>query len=474
MRAPLVQGPSWALPYHSQVDDCFAGTARPLEGLMRSVPLLAVMALMGAAVANAGVFPYSYRVHTLGNGLKVILVPLPSDGLVAYYSVVRTGSRDEVEPGHSGFAHFFEHMMFRGTEKVPGPEYDRLMTSMGANANAYTNDDWTCYHINFATADLPRIIELEADRFQNLSYAEREFQTEAGAVYGELRKGKTSPMFVLFEALQNTAFDVHTYKHTTIGFEADVAAMPTMYDYSRSFYARFYRPENVVVMIAGDFDEAATLALVERHYGGWKPGYVAPQIPAEPAQTAGRHVDVSYEGRTLPTLTIAWKGERFDPASRDVAAASVLEDLLFGETSEAYRQLVLEQRVVQRLRADFSSGRDPGLWTVMATIGQEKDIDGVHAAIDAAVARFRQQPPDGDELESLKKRVRYQFLMSMDTPDNVAGGLARFAALTGGIEAVDTVFATIAALTPVDVQRTARAYLTDGRRTVAVLKGAGR
>ena len=439
---------------------------------MRNVPLIAAFALIGATAAGAGVFPFAYRVHTLDNGLKVILLPLPSDGLVAYYSVVRTGSRDEVEPGHSGFAHFFEHMMFRGTEKVPGPEYDRLMTSMGANANAYTTDDWTTYHIAFTAADLPRIIELEADRFQNLSYAEREFQTEAGAVYGELRKGKTSPMFVLFEALQNTAFEQHTYKHTTIGFEADVAAMPTMYEYSRSFFSRFYRPENVVVLIAGDFDEKATVALIEQHYGGWKRGYVAPQVPAEPAQTAARRVDVSYEGRTLPILTIAWKGERFDPANRDVAAALLLEDLLFGETSEAYRELVLEQRLVQRLRADFSSGRDPGLWTVMATIGQEKDIDAVHAAIDATVARFRQQPPGELELESLKKRVRYQFLMGLDTPDNVAGSLARYVALTGGIEAVDQLFAALAAVTPADVQRTAAAYLTEARRTVAVLKGA--
>jgi zinc protease len=214
------------------------------------------------------------------------------------------------------------------------------------------------------------------------------------------------------------------------------------------------------------------VALIEQHYGGWKRGYVAPQVPAEPAQTAARRVDVSYEGRTLPILTIAWKGERFDPANRDVAAALLLEDLLFGETSEAYRELVLEQRLVQRLRADFSSGRDPGLWTVMATIGQEKDIDAVHAAIDATVARFRQQPPGELELESLKKRVRYQFLMGLDTPDNVAGSLARYVALTGGIEAVDQLFAALAAVTPADVQRTAAAYLTEARRTVAVLKGA--
>jgi len=438
---------------------------------MRSVPLLAAMAFLGATVAGAGVFPFSYRTHTLANGLKVYLVPLPTDGLVAYYSVVRTGSRDEVEPGHSGFAHFFEHMMFRGTETYPGPVYDRIMTSIGADANAYTTDDWTCYHLNFAKPDLAKVIELEADRFQNLSYAEREFQTEAGAVYGELRKGKTSPMFVLSEALQNTAFDVHTYKHTTIGFEADVAAMPTMYEYSRSFFKRFYRPENVVIVVAGDIDADSTLQLIESRYGGWQPGYIAPQVPAEPEQTAERRVDVAYDGRSLPILAIAWRGDRFDPASREVAAGMVLEDLLFGETSDLYRRLVLEQRIVQRLRADLGSGRDPGLWTVMATIANEKDIETVRAAIDEAIASLQAQPPDVRQLDDLKKRARYQFLMGMDTPDSVAGGLARFIAMTGRVESVDELYTTLAQVQPEDVQRTARRCLTSERRTVAVLKG---
>jgi zinc protease len=445
-----------------------------MEELMRSVPLVAAVALVAATVAGAGVFPYSYTTHTLGNGLKVYLIPLPGDGLVAYYSVVRTGSRDEVEPGHSGFAHFFEHMMFRGTERYPGPVYDRIMTSIGADANAYTTDDWTCYHINLAQADLARVIELEADRFQNLAYPEREFQTEAGAVYGELRKGKSSPMFVLEEALHDTAFDVHTYKHTTIGFEADVAAMPTMYEYSRSFFQRYYRPENVMLVVVGDFDPNATLALIESRYGGWKPGYVAPNVPAEPEQTAERHVDVRYEGRSLPILAVAWKGERFDPASPDVAAGLVLEDLLFGETSELYRRLVLERRTVQRLRADFSSSRDPGLWTVMATVAGEKEIDGVRAAIDAAVVELQAQPPDARWLDELKKRARYHFLMGMETPDSIAGALAPFVAMTGGIEAVDQFFATLARVQPDDVQRTARRVLTRERATVAVLKGAGK
>ncbi len=433
--------------------------------------ILGLAALVVAAAAGAGVFPYHYEVHRLDNGLNVILIPMPSHGLLAYYSVVRTGSRDEVEPGHSGFAHFFEHMMFRGTKKVPGEVYDTLMTGMGANANAYTTEDYTCFHLNIASSDLPRIIELEADRFQNLDYTLADFQTESGAVYGEYRKGHTSPFAVLDEAMRDRAFDVHTYKHTVIGFEKDVAAMPTMYEYSKSFFARFYRPENVVIVVAGDLDPARTLALITKAYGGWKSGYVAPKVEQEPKHDGERRLEVKYEGRTLPIVAVAWIGPRFDAQDKDAAAGTLLANLGFGETSEIYRQLVLERHTVQRLFAGFDANRDPGPWAVIAMVSDEKDIAPVQAAIDQAVARLQAAPPDARQLDELKRRARYQFLMDMDTPDNVAGGLAPFVAMTGGIDVVDRYFATMAALSPQDIQDAARRLLTPQVRTVAVLKG---
>src|SRR5208337_2025139 len=163
-----------------------------------------------------------------------------------------------------------------------------------------------------------------------------------GAVYGEYRKGRTSPFEVLDEALRDRAFDVHTYKHTVIGFEKDVAAMPTMYDYSKSFFARFYRPENVVIVVAGDLDPAKTLAHITKAYGGWKPGYVAPKVEPEPTHNAERRIEVKYDGRTLPIVAVAWPGARFDAQGKDSADGTLLANLAFGETSEIYRQLVLE------------------------------------------------------------------------------------------------------------------------------------
>ncbi len=437
---------------------------------MRTLRLVGLLMLL-AVPGWAGVFPYKYQVQTLDNGLKAILIPLPGSGLASYYAVVRTGSRDEVEPGHTGFAHFFEHMMFRGTKKVPAEMRERIMTGMGASGNAYTTDDFTCYYVNIAAEDLPKVIEVEADRFQNLSYAEPVFQTESGAVYGEYRKNRTQPFSVLFEALQDKAFDVHTYKHTTMGFEKDIAAMPTMYEYSKTFFTRFYRPENVILVVAGDFDPKAVTAMIRTHYGAWPRGYQAPAVQPEPEQKGERSLEVSYDGRTLPILAIAWKSPAFAPSSREVAAGALLGDLLFGETSPAYRELVLEKRLAQRLFSNFRFNRDPGLWTVGAMVAGEQNLPAVREAIDRAVAAIQAAPPPAADLEDLKRRTRYGFLMGMDTPDRVAGGLARFIALSGGIESVDALFAAMEQVTPADIQAAAKKFLVGDRRTVAVLKG---
>ena len=442
---------------------------KPIVTAMLAITLAG--GVLSAAPGGDGVFPYAAETHTLDNGLRVILIPMSGGGLMSYYSIVRTGSRDEYEPGRTGFAHFFEHMMFRGTKAFPSAVYDRTVTGMGADANAYTTDDLTAYHLSFASSDLETVVHIESDRFQNLDYEEAPFQTEAGAVYGEYRKNRTSPWEVLIEALQETAFKKHTYGHTTMGYEADIKAMPTLYGYSREFFRRYYRPENVVLLLAGDFDAANALALIRRYYGAWKPGYVPPQIPVEPAQTSERRVAVRYEGRTLPLLAVSYKGERFDPSNRLMVAGAMLEDLLFGETSEIYKKLVLRDQTVEFISADFGFNRDPGLWTVFATVKDPADLPAVIGEIDRTVATFRDTPVPEQTLAKLKKRLKYSFLMNLDTPDKVAGRLARFIALTGGVEAVDALYKAYDAVTPADIQKAVATYLSPERRTVATLTG---
>jgi zinc protease len=400
------------------------------------------------------------------------MIPMESPGLVAYYSVVRTGSRDEVEVGKSGFAHFFEHMMFRGTENFPGPVYDSIMTTIGADANAYTTDDYTAYHLNFAKDDLERVIQLESDRFQFLKYEEADFKTEAGAVYGEYRKGITSPWWVLNEYMQNLAYDVHTYKHTTIGFEPDIKAMPEGFEYSKSFFSRFYRPDNIVLVIAGDIDRQKTMDLVQKYYGGWKKGYVKPAIVPEPPQKAEKTGEVAYAGKTLPIIDVAFKGDAFDPQNREYVAALLLGDLAFGENSDLYKKLVIQEQRVQFVASSIPMNRDLPLFEIYSMVMKQEDVEDVKSEILRTLEMFKETPVDAKKLEDLKKRNKYSFLMGLDTPDNVAGGLARLVALTGGIDIVDKLYGTMETITADDIQKAARKYFTPERRTVVVLKGA--
>ncbi|MDZ7270322.1 MAG: insulinase family protein [candidate division KSB1 bacterium] len=442
-----------------------------MRGPIMCVAICSLLGGLTYGVGFAGVFPYAYRTEVLENGLTVVVIPMESPGLVSYYSVVRTGSRDEWEPGHTGFAHFFEHMMFRGTKKYPGNVYDRLMTEMGADANAYTTDDYTCYHINLAKSDLEKVVELESDRFQNLWYDEAAFKTEAGAVHGEYLKSLASPWMVLEETLLATAFTTHTYRHTTIGFREDIEAMPTMYAYSKSFFSRYYRPDNVVLLIAGDVEPEATIALVKKYYGQWQRGYVPPQITPEPEQKEERQARVAYRGKTLPILTVAYKGMAFSPNDVEMAACYLLGDLAFGPTSDIYKKLVIQQQRVEFISADFSANRDPKLLTVYAMVKDANDIENVRDEIFHTIASFQQTPVAQEKLDAQRKHTTYSFLMNLDTPAKVAGSLARFAAMTGGIDCVDQLFATFERVTPEDVQRVAQNYLQSTKRTVVIVTG---
>lgn len=431
---------------------------------------------MGVASITAadGVFPYPYRTETLANGLTVIMVPVPSPGLIAYYTIVRSGSRDEVEPGKSGFAHFFEHMMFRGTKKYPAGVYDRIVTRMGADANAFTTDDFTAYHLEFAKEDLEQVIDIESDRFQNLDYETSAFQTEAGAVYGEYRKSVTDPFFLLDEKLRDLAYDAHPYKHTTMGFEADIKAMPQAYEYSRSFFRRLYRPENVVLLIVGDVDADKTLDLVRKYYGPWRPGYQAPAIPSEPPQKAERTGEVVYPGQTLPILAIAYKGDAFEPDNPAYVAALVLGDLAFGKTGELYKKLVVQEQKVEFIVADIPMNRDQPLFTIVAMVKNEADVGYVRDEVYRTVKTFQTRPADPARLDMVRRHNKYGFLMELDSPGGVARALARPVALAGRLEAVERLYSSLDRVTPAQVQHAAQKYFTPERRTVMVLRGSQR
>ena len=425
-----------------------------------------------APADDARIFPYPWQQKTLANGLRVIVIPTPSEGLVSYRTVVRTGARDEVEKGSTGFAHFFEHMMFRGTEKYPADKYNEIVTRMGADSNAYTSTDITVYQFDVSKDDLPTVVEIESDRFMNLSYGEEAFKTEAGAVYGEYRKNRSSPFFVLYEAVRREAFTKHTYAHTAMGFVEDIKAMPQKYEYSRKFFSRFYRPDNCIIVVTGDVEPEATFALIEQHYAAWKPGYVAPKVKPEPEQKRERRVEVEYEGKTLPRVWIAYKGGAFDPDDRVWVASLVLAELAFGETSDIYEELRLDQQKVEELQAGGATERDPELWSVVATIKSEADVEHVITRISETVAQYREVPPEAAAVEAVKSHMRYRYLLGLDTANAVAEEVAAFVGVADDLGEVETLYRNLAAVTPEDVREAARRWLVDQRRTIVVLREA--
>src|SRR5688572_7279236 len=228
---------------------------------MKHHVLTALATALMTADLSAQVLPFKATEKTLANGLKVIVVPTGFPNIVSIQIPVQTGSRNEVEPGKSGFAHFFEHMMFRGTKEYPPDKYNSIITKAGARQNAYTTDDYTNYHTTFAKEDLEQVLKIEADRFQNLSYPEEAFKTESRAVLGEYNKNSANPMNKLIEVQRDHAYTVHPYKHTTMGFIRDIEEMPNQFEYSKIFFDRWYRPEYTTVIIAGDVKPAEAIPL---------------------------------------------------------------------------------------------------------------------------------------------------------------------------------------------------------------------
>lgn len=441
---------------------------------MRTSLLVLPVLLLSCVAAHGGLFPYKYREEVLPNGLKCIIVPLDNPGLVAYMTIVRTGSRDEIEPGHTGFAHFFEHMMFRGTEKFPADVFNRIHIEMGVDDNAFTSDDLTCYYNVVSKQYLEKIVETEADRFQNLKYALPDFQKEAKAILGEYNKSYASPFFQIEEKFMDTAYDRHTYKHTTMGFIKDIEDMPNQYDYSLQFFRRFYRPDNCIVLVVGDVEPDATLQMVKKYYADWQSGAYRPPYPEEPEQKGERTCQVEYKGQTLPQLWIGYKGPAYAPTNKEFVSLFVLGPLYFGETSKIHQELVLKQQKVDLMDGSLDAHRDPYPFLIRARVKDAKDLDAVRARIDACIDEATAEVADPQLLADLKSNLKYTFLMGLDSTKNTAMRLIAPVELSGGLSAIDAFYQTLDSITPADIQAAAKKFLVKDRRTVATLSSGAK
>jgi len=437
----------------------------------RSLLALALAAATGVAPAAAQVLPHPITVDRLPNGLTVVTAPFDSPGIVAHYVVVRVGARDEVEPGHTGFAHFFEHMMFRGTERFPSGAYEALLQSLGADNNANTGGDRTCYTTVLPASALPTLVDVEADRFRNLAYPLEGFQTEAHTIWGEYLTAISDPMLRMEETLLSMAFTTHTYGHTVIGWPDDIKKMPEYYDFSVEFFRRFYTPDNAFVVVAGDVDRDALLALVTEKLGGWDRRLDAPEVPVEPGQTEARQRHVDWPGPAPRRIFAAWKAPAFSVAG-DGGAVDVAIELLFGETSDVYRRLVVEERKLLSLEPWTGWDRDPTLVVLDAKLADGFSFDEAVAAFQAAIDDLAAGNVDPQRIDEVKSHVRWAVPMALETPADVAGLLTRVISAVGDPGALEAYVARLGTITADDVVRVAAQWLRAAHRNVVTLAPA--
>jgi zinc protease len=413
--------------------------------------------------------PYDFYIDDMPNGLRLVTVPTDYPHLVALYIVVQTGSRNEVEPGKSGYAHFFEHLMFRGSKNFTPQQRDEILKRAGASSNANTSDDRTIYHEVFSREDLDRVMQLEADRFKDLQYDEASFKTEALAILGEYNKSISNPLTKLEEVVRDKAFDTHTYTHTTLGFLKDIQDMPNQYKYSLDFYRRYYRPEYTTILLVGDVSREQAVSLTQKYFADWKQGNYKPEIPAEAQKSSARTEHVEWPSETLPYVWVAFNGPAYSDSSKDKPALDLLASIAFGENSELYHKLVLNEQKVEMLTPYFDNHIDPELFSVIARVKNPADTDYVRDQILATFKRFTTEAVPQQRLDSTRSRLRYATALTLDSSEALARFLAEYVALTRTPDTVNKLYALYDSLTPADIRAAAAKYFVDNGRTIVTL-----
>ncbi len=415
------------------------------------------------------VFTQDYDMRTLDNGLKVIVVKTDYPEVVSLQIPVQTGSRNEVEPGKSGFAHFFEHMMFRGTKNYSQEEYGSLLKEMGADQNAYTTDDYTNYHVTFVNDDLQKMLELEADRFKNLQFTEAQFRTEALAVKGEYLKNSANPFSKIFETVRKSAYKEHTYRHTTMGFLEDIEAMPDQMDYALKFFDRWYRPEKAAVIVVGDVDVQQTHDWVKQYFGDWQRGNYNVDIPVEPPAKGSQYEHIQWPSQTLPMFGLAFRGTDANPMKKDKAALDMLGEVYFGQNSDIYQELIVNKQLADSLFFYSPDSKDPGLIYILARLTDPSNFPEVKQAIIDTIVKARSKQVEKSELDDIKSAARYGFANALDNSEAIADMLASVVQYDRNPETINQQYARLDEITPADVIQIANKYLVDDGRIMMTL-----
>jgi zinc protease len=452
---------------------------------MRSRILLVACLAVLTVSAQAQFFPYPVQKRTLANGLDVIVIETPEfRNVLSFNTLIMAGSGRENEKGRTGLAHLFEHIIFRHQHDTPAA-YQPAIEKLGAFNNAFTWYDITYYHPLTFTTNLDALAALEGSRFRELTYSERVFRTEAGAVYGEYRRNASDPGLRLEEVQGDLMYGTaHGYGHSTIGYLPDVKDMPNAFKSAQAFYDTYYRPNNAFVVVAGDVKADAVFAAVEKYYGPWKAKKIPEQPDPKPINGPKKQHE-TWESDIPPRVLVSWMVPPYVPGSAEAASMDVMADLMGGETAPLYKKLRYDEQVASDFGVDNQSsiGFDARPMSVYVTVAKDKydaqgrplldRIDTDVAKAFEALSTFSSQPDASTRLEAIKSQLRYDILSSFNSPANIAQNFANYYRLSRDPQVLEKVAGGIAALKPTDIDAFAKKYFTPKNRVSVTLAGKG-
>jgi zinc protease len=432
---------------------------------------MSLSALVSPASAATRPPKLDYTLVTLDNGLTVVLLEDHSTPIVHLQLWYHVGSRDE-RKGRTGFAHLFEHMMFKGSKNVEPEAHPSMISSVGGQSNAYTESDTTVYWETVPAHYLPLILWLEADRMASLRIDENTFRTEREVVKEERRmRVENQPYGRLQELIYDHAFTVHPYKHPTIGSMADLEAASI--DDVRDFYRTYYVPNNATLALVGDFDTKEALAFVKKYLGRVPRGKPVPRdIPKEPAPTKERRVRLE-EPWPLPAVVVAhpitYDG---DPDSYPLHIVSkILSD---GQSSRIYRSLVYNKQVAVAAFGQGNIIEDPNLFFAVAIVQPQRTPEEAEKALVAELQRLKDEPISEAELQQAKNQFARDYIIGRESNQQKATHLAHAIVLhEGDVTTADGEFDIFMNVTAADVQRVARKYFTPESRLIMTIMPKG-
>ena len=409
--------------------------------------------------------------YRLDNGLRILVREdhrAPVAVSMVWYGA---GSVDEFN-GTTGVAHVLEHMMFKGTEKIPGGEFSRRIARAGGRDNAFTSRDYTAYFQTLHRDRLPLALEMEADRMVNLTLDRSEFDKEIQVVMEERRwRTDDRAQALLYEALMGTSLLSHPYRHPVIGWMNDLQNM-TVED-ARAWYRRWYAPNNAILVVVGDVTGEEVLKLASKHFGAIPARALPERKPQdEPPQKGQRRVTVKAPSE-LPSVLLAFRVPKLrDPVNdREPYALEVLEGVLDGhEAARLAASLVRGSRLAAAAGAGYQgTGRGPGLFLLSGTPSEGKTVQELEVALKAEVQRIATEGIQQDELDRVKAQVVAAQIYARDSMFAQARQMGALESIGLSHRSIDTQVERIRQVTAEQVQQVARQYFGDDALTVAML-----